>query len=71
MKKYKYSSYEIADIGDYLKVFACTAVMSQPIMSIINNMHQSQQTQVGFGILYNLVKYTAPGLYFWYFIHDY
>lgn len=24
MKKYKYSSYEIADIGDYLKVFACT-----------------------------------------------
>ena len=55
MKKYKYSSYEIADIGDYLKVFACTAVMSQPIMSIINNMHQSQQTQVGFGILYNLV----------------
>ena len=28
MKKYKYSSYEIADIGDYLKVFACTAVMS-------------------------------------------
>lgn len=64
MKKYKYSSYEIADIGDYLKVFACTAVMSQPIMSIINNMHQSQQTQVGFGILYNLVKYTAPAFIF-------
>lgn len=64
MKKYKYSSYDIADIGDYLKVFACTAVMSQPIMSIINNMHQSQQTQVGFGILYNLVKYTAPAFIF-------
>ena len=64
MKKYKYSSYDIADIGDYLKVFACTAVMSQPIMSIIINMHQSQQTQVGFGILYNLVKYTAPAFIF-------
>lgn len=64
MKKYKYSGYDIADIGDYLKVFACTAVMSQPIMSIIINMAQSQQTQVGFGILYNLVKYTAPAFIF-------
>ena len=64
MKKYKYSSYDIADTGDYLKVFACTAVMSQPIMSIIINMPQSQQTQVGFGILYNLVKYTAPAFIF-------
>ena len=64
MKKYKYSSYDIADIGDYLKVFACTAVISQPIMSIIINMPQSQQTQVGFGILYNLVKYTAPAFIF-------
>lgn len=64
MKKYKYSSYDIADIGDYLKVFACTAVMSQPIMSIIINILQYQQTQVGFGILYNLVKYTAPAFIF-------
>ena len=64
MKKYKYSSYDIADIGDYLKVFACTAVMSQPIMSLIINLPQSQQTQVGFGILYNLVKYTAPSFIF-------
>ena len=64
MKKYKYSSYNIADIGDYLKVFACTAVMSQPIMSMIIDMHQSQQTQIGFGILYNLVKYTAPAFIF-------
>lgn len=64
MKKYKYSSYDTADIGDYLKVFACTAVMSQPIMSLIINLPQSQQTQVGFGILYNLVKYTAPAFIF-------
>lgn len=64
MKKYKYSSYDIADIGDYLKVFACTSVMSQPIMSLIINLPQSQQTQVGFGILYNLVKYTAPAFIF-------
>lgn len=35
MEKYHYSSFKIADIGDYLKVFACTAVMSQPIMAMI------------------------------------
>lgn len=64
MKKYEYPSYHIADIGDYLKVFACTAVMSQPIMSMIVNLHQSTQTQFGFGILYNLVKYTAPAFIF-------
>lgn len=64
MKKYNYLSYHIADIGDYLKVFACTAVMSQPIMSMIIDLHQSTQTQFVFGILYNLVKYTAPAFIF-------
>ncbi len=33
-------------------------------MSLIINLPQSQQTQVGFGILYNLVKYTAPAFIF-------
>ncbi|MBA1393127.1 acyltransferase, partial [Lactobacillus sp. XV13L] len=44
----------IADIGDYLKVFACTAVMSQPIMSMILGVGQPTQTQDVFGLLYNL-----------------
>ena len=35
MKKYQFKTYQIADIGDYLKVFACTAVMAQPIMAMI------------------------------------
>ena len=48
-----------ADIGDYLKVFACTAVMSQPIMSLIMKTSQPNSIQDIFGIFYNLVKYTA------------
>lgn len=64
MDKYPYPTYKIADIGDYLKVFACTAVMSQPIMSLIMGSGQSIRTQDIFGILYNLVKYTAPAFIF-------
>ncbi|WP_308556453.1 acyltransferase [uncultured Lactobacillus sp.] len=64
MKKYEYPTFQEADIGDYLKVFACTAVMSQPIMSLIMNIGQPNPTQDIFGILYNLVKYTAPAFIF-------
>lgn len=53
-----------ADIGDYLKVFACTAVMSQPIMSLIMKTSQPNSIQDIFGIFYNLVKYTAPAFIF-------
>ena len=56
---YRYKTYHIADIGDYLKVFACTAVMSQPIMSMIMGIHQPDSVQNIFGVFYNLVKYTA------------
>ncbi|WP_297819495.1 acyltransferase [uncultured Lactobacillus sp.] len=52
------------DIGDYLKVFACSAVISQPIMSKIMAHAQTQQTQDIFAVLYNLVKYTAPAFIF-------
>lgn len=64
MKKYQYPSYKIADIGDYLKVFACTAVMSQPIMTMIIGLKQPTNVQDVFGVLYNLVKYTAPAFIF-------
>lgn len=57
-------TYQTADIGDYLKVFACTAVMTQPIMSMIISFHQTTTNQDIFGILYNLVKYTAPAFIF-------
>lgn len=62
--KYQYKTYQIADIGDYLKVFACTAVMSQPIMAMIMNAGQSNHTQDIFGLLYDIVKYTAPAFIF-------
>ena len=61
---YRYKTYHIADIGDYLKVFACTAVMLQPIMSMILGIHQPDSVQNIFGVFYNLVKYTAPAFIF-------
>ena len=61
---YRYKTYHIADIGDYLKVFACTAVISQPIMSMIMGIHQPDSVQNIFGVFYNLVKYTAPAFIF-------
>lgn len=64
MKKYQFLSFKTADIGDYLKVFACTAVMSQPIMSLVMDIKQPAHTQDIFGLLYNLVKYTAPAFIF-------
>lgn len=48
-----------ADWGDYLKVFACTAVMLQPILSLIIK-GQPSAVQLNLGLLYDLVKYTAP-----------
>lgn len=53
-----------ADIGDYLKVFACTAVMMQPTISLVLTTNPDQHTQIILGILYNLVKYTAPAFIF-------
>lgn len=64
MKEYQFKSYHIADIGDYLKVFACTAVMSQPILTMIMNTGQSNHMQDILGVLYDIVKYTAPAFIF-------
>lgn len=64
MKTDQFKSYQIADIGDYLKVFACSAVISQPIMSLVMDVEQPVHTQDVFGVFYNLVKYTAPAFIF-------
>ncbi|GAX02535.1 integral membrane protein [Secundilactobacillus pentosiphilus] len=53
-----------ADIGDYLKLGACTAVMSQPILGYALTTSPSIAAQTWIGILYNLVKYTAPAFIF-------
>lgn len=48
-----------ADWGDYLKVFACTAVMLQPILNLVIT-NQPTGVQFNLGMFYDLVKYTAP-----------
>lgn len=64
MKSDQFKSYQIADIGDYLKVIACSAVISQPIISLVMGVGQPTHRQDIFGIFYNLVKYTAPAFIF-------
>ncbi|WP_251546620.1 acyltransferase [Limosilactobacillus caecicola] len=51
------------DIGDYLKVFACTAVIGQPIISLIIQ-GQPAHLQTNLGSVYDLIKYTAPAFIF-------
>ena len=58
--KYEAKSPLAADIGDYLKVFACTAVMLQIILVEALQTHPSPSAQIGIGIFYDLTKFTAP-----------
>lgn len=53
-----------ADIGDYMKVFACTAVMMQTVLSLVLSTNPSFNYQTPIGIIYNLVKFTAPAFIF-------
>lgn len=53
-----------ADVGDYMKVFACTAVMMQSVLSLILATDPSSEYQTTIGFLYNLVKFTAPAFIF-------
>jgi peptidoglycan/LPS O-acetylase OafA/YrhL len=54
-----------ADLGDYLKVFACSAVMLQPILAVmLDKFALTHFQQLIIGIIYNLVKYTAPAFIF-------
>lgn len=52
------------DIGDYLKVIACTAVMAQTIISYALQLKLSQAQQDHLSWLYLLVKFTAPAFIF-------
>ncbi len=60
----KKSTTSAADIGDYMKVFACTAVMMQTVLSIVLSTNPSYGYQTTIGIIYNLVKFTAPAFIF-------
>lgn len=53
-----------ADIGDYLKVAACTAVMLQSVLGLAMPIASSGAEQWTLGSLYNLVKFTAPAFIF-------
>ncbi len=53
-----------ADIGDYLKVMACTAVMLQSLLSWTLAARTDHDIQTGIGIVYELVKFTAPAFIF-------
>lgn len=53
-----------ADVGDYMKVFACTAVIMQSVLAFGLQTSPSPRVQTGIGITYNLVKYTAPAFIF-------
>ncbi|MEE6699990.1 hypothetical protein PS405_08780 [Limosilactobacillus fermentum] len=51
------------DVGDFLKDFACTAVMAQPLLAQLVRL-STGPTQLGLAILDNLVKYMAPAFIF-------
>ena len=53
-----------ADIGDYMKVFACTAVMMQTVLGVVLGTNPPDNAQTFIGIVYNLVKFTAPAFIF-------
>jgi len=47
-----------------MKVFACTAVMMQSVLSLVLTTDPDHNTQIIIGILYNFVKFTAPAFIF-------
>lgn len=53
-----------ADIGDYLKVFACSAVMLQTVLAFVLSTGLTHSQQIGVGLAYNLVKFAAPAFIF-------
>lgn len=52
------------DIGDYLKLVSCCAVMLQTILAFALTEHPSETHQFDIGIIYNLIKFTAPAFIF-------
>jgi hypothetical protein len=60
----QYNYQDQPDIGDYLKVIACTAVMAQTIISYVLGLNLPEAQQLRLGQLYLLVKFTAPAFIF-------
>ncbi len=52
------------DIGDYLKLAACSAVILQTILALALTTFPTTIDQIGIGMTYNLVKFTAPAFIF-------
>ncbi|MFC6289320.1 acyltransferase family protein [Levilactobacillus angrenensis] len=50
----------VADTGDYLKAFACTAVMAQTVLSFALTTAAGRQLQGGIAGVYLAIKFTAP-----------
>lgn len=53
-----------ADVGDYMKTFACTAVILQSVLSLVLSTGLTHSQQMGVGIAYDFVKFTAPAFIF-------
>ncbi|MFC6261223.1 acyltransferase family protein [Levilactobacillus fujinensis] len=51
---------QIADVGDYLKAFACTAVMGQTVLSLGLTTAAGQAQDVPITLIYAAIKFTAP-----------
>ncbi|TGD19025.1 acyltransferase [Levilactobacillus suantsaiihabitans] len=49
-----------ADSGDYLKAFACTAVMAQTVLSMALTVPAGRTLQTGIAGVYLAIKFTAP-----------
>ncbi|WP_035190545.1 acyltransferase family protein [Ligilactobacillus equi] len=52
------------DIGDYLKVFSCTAVMLQPLITIVLRGSEITSTTILLATIFSFVKFTAPAFIF-------
>ncbi|AVK62091.1 hypothetical protein C5Z25_10030 [Lactobacillus sp. CBA3605] len=54
----------VADIGDFMKISACTAVMLQTVLALALTTNPNHATQLLIGVFYDLVKFTAPAFIF-------
>ncbi|WP_203641240.1 acyltransferase [Levilactobacillus andaensis] len=60
MRETKVQREQLADVGDYLKAFACTAVMGQTVLSLGLTTAAGQAQRVPIAWLYAAIKFTAP-----------
>ncbi|AKP66560.1 acyltransferase [Companilactobacillus ginsenosidimutans] len=56
----KNSPSQKTDVGDFMKIIACTAVILQSVLSFAMTKHPSINNQIAIGIIYNFIKFTAP-----------